>query len=97
MDHGIQINSQVVFKEKLFNCTKIRLGTVMAFKGDNNEIALVSLQDDPRKPRSLQASARREILVENLELSGKVFGGGRAVVSVNPTYRTIGSLINNYR
>jgi len=93
----IQVNSQVIFRDKLQNCTQIRLGTVLAFKGQNNEIAVVSLQDDPRKPRSLQASARRDIPVEKLELSNKVYGGGRVAVHVNPTYRTLGSLIHNYR
>lgn len=95
MNNSIKVNSQVVFKERLSNCTSIRLGTVLSFKGENNEIAVVSLQDDPRKHRSLQASARRDIPVSNLETSSKFYGGGRAVISVNPTYRTLGSLVSN--
>jgi hypothetical protein len=92
----VEINGQVSFKEKLRNCTQIRMGTVISFEGENNELAVVSVIDDPKKPRSLQASSRKRIPVKDLTPTKKLFGG-RAVVHANPAYRTIGSLILNNR
>lgn len=92
MNKDIQLNTQVRFKEKLRDNTVIKFGTVLSFKGANNEIAVVAVQSDPRNTQ-IMASARKEILVEKLESVKKAFGG-RAVVQVNPSHRTIGSLIN---
>ena len=92
MDHGIVLNSQVRFKEKRRDTTVIRFGTVLSFTGENNEVAVVAVQDNPKNTR-IMASTRKEIPVDQLESVKKLFGG-RAVVHANPTYRTIGNLLN---
>lgn len=91
----VEINGQVSFKEKHHNCNQIRMGTVISFEGENNEFAIVSVINDPKQPRSLQASAKRKIPVKDL-ITSKVRFGGRAVVQANPSYRTIGNLITKY-
>jgi len=90
MDNTIAVNDQVRFKQKLHNCSSIRFGKVISLT--DKETAIVSVQDDPRKPKTLQASARLEIPLKDLEPTKKLFGG-RAVVQANPLHRTIGSLL----
>lgn len=89
----IKLNGQVVFREKLRNCTRIRIGTILGFKGVNNEVATVAFSDDPRKPRNISASARIDIPVKQLSSAQKVYG--RTKVQVNPTFRNVAFLVTN--
>lgn len=82
----MEINTQVVFREHLQNCTRIRTGTILSFKDETNKVARVALQDDLKKGLRIAASAIREIPVEQLETSTQHFGG-RAVVHANPLMR----------
>jgi hypothetical protein len=81
----VEPNDQVVFREKLQNCTRVRTGTIVSVNGDK---ALVAIQDDNRKGLSINATSRREIPLKQLTPVSVMFNG-RKVVQRNPTFRHI--------
>jgi len=87
----MEIKDQVRFKKNLRNGIQILYGTIVSFKDSEKKVALVSIQSDPKKPRTLMASARVEIPVTNLEPVKNLFGG-RTIVQANPTFRNLSSL-----
>ena len=87
----MEIKDQVRFKKNLRNGIQILYGTIVSFKDSEKKVALVSIQNDPKKPRTLMASARIEVTVAKLESVKNLFGG-RAVVQANPTFRNLSSL-----
>lgn len=88
--NNIEVNDQVRFRNKRQNCTEVKFGTVISF--ESKDIAVVSVQQDPQKPRTIMAGSRIKVLVKDLEPVKKLFGG-RAVVQANPVHRCIATMI----
>lgn len=89
----MEANDQVRIKKQLRNGTQILYGTIISFTDESRTVANVSVSQDTRKPRMIQASSRIQVPVSKLESVKNLFGG-RAVVQSNPTHRNLSSLIS---
>jgi hypothetical protein len=98
MSQEIKIGDQVLVREPIANSrnTLVKLGTVLAFKGEENRTAVVAIESrDPNVSTAnygglLRESntSRREVPVVKLELTASRLGG-RARVHYNPLQRSV--------
>ena len=86
----MEIGTQVMIRSPIAGrLNRIQWGRIISLDGEK---ALVAIQDDPKKPLSMQASSKRSINVKQLTPVNEIYAG-RNVVQSNPLHRTIASHI----